>query len=76
MKRIFYLPPSFNMNAIIGIAENVVKEMGVQVSDEELHRAISGFAEYVSSIERHEAIKILRKCKTVEEAIDLLKQRG
>lgn len=74
--KLFYLPPSFSMEAIIGVAENVVREMGVDVSEEELHRAITGFAQYVASIERHEAIKILRKCNSVEEAIDILKSRG
>jgi hypothetical protein len=74
--KIFYLPPSFNMESIITIAENVVREMGVGVPDHELHGAITTFAHYVSSIERHENIKLLRKCKTVDEAIDLIKQRG
>lgn len=64
------------MEHIVTIAENVVREMGVAVSDKELHGAITVFAQYVASIERHENIKLLRKCKTVDEAIDLIKQRG
>lgn len=74
--RLFYLPPSFTMETIIRIAEHTVKEMGFEGEDEELHGAITTFAEYVCGIEHHEVIKSIRKCKTVEEAIDLIKQRG
>jgi hypothetical protein len=74
--RLFYLPPSFTLETIIRIAEHTVKEMGFKGEDEELHGAIKMFAEYVCGIERHEVIKLMRKCKTVEEAIDLIKQRG
>lgn len=73
--KLFYLPPSFTMETIIRIAINVMRESGAKDTPD-LHRAITGFAEYVSSIERHEIIKKIRQCDTVEEAIDLIKQRG
>lgn len=73
--RLFYLPPSFTMEAIIRVAVNVMKESGAKDTPD-LHRAITGFAEYIAGIERHEIIKKIRNCETVEEAIDLIKQRG